>query len=85
MLTVAVGRASSVKVRSKFKYCKSDPSDNKFVNCAIDGDANFIVTADIGDLIKVKDAVYEKHEIEIVTPEEFLRLLLKYSTEQSRC
>ena len=54
---------------------KDDPSDNKFLEAAIEGNASYIVSQD-KQLLKIK----EYSGIKIVKPEEFLNC-----TEKSRC
>lgn len=52
------------------KLVKDDPDDDKFVETALEGNADFIVTQD-KHLLKLKD--YQG--IKIITPEEFLKTL----------
>lgn len=47
-----------------------DKDDNKFINCAIDGNCNFIVSGD-KDLLEIK----EYGVIRIVTVKEFLEII----------
>ncbi|HHW58098.1 MAG TPA: putative toxin-antitoxin system toxin component, PIN family [Clostridia bacterium] len=47
-----------------------DKEDNKFINCAVDGNCNFIVTGD-KDLLEIK----EYNGIRIVTVKEFLQII----------
>ncbi len=47
-----------------------DKDDNKFINCAIDGNCNFIVSGD-KDLLEIK----EYGGIRIVTVKEFLKII----------
>lgn len=49
---------------------KDDPKDNKFVSCAIEGNADFIVSGD-NHLLNLK----EYQGIKILTPKEFLEHL----------
>lgn len=49
-----------------------DIKDDKFLACAVEGKANFLITGD-GDLLVLKE--YEG--IKIVTPRKFLRILSK--------
>ncbi len=62
--------AEIIKVKSKINLIKEDQDDNKIVECAVDGKANYIVTKD-NDLLKYKE--YEG--IKIITPEEFLKII----------
>ena len=54
----------------KLQVVRNDPDDNKFIEAAIDGGANFIVSQD-KHLLSIRK--YE--EIKIVNPKEFLELL----------
>jgi putative PIN family toxin of toxin-antitoxin system len=59
--------AEFVEIKSKISLIYDDPTDNIFLECAIDGDADYIISGDkhILDLGK-----YEN--IQIVNPKEFL-------------
>lgn len=59
--------AEFVEIKSKISLISDDPTDNIFLECAIDGDADYIISGDkhILDLGK-----YEN--IQIVNPKEFL-------------
>jgi len=48
----------------------ADPSDNRYLECAIEGEANCVVTGD-GHLLEL--AVYR--EVEMLSPREFVELL----------
>lgn len=52
----------------KLKVVKQDPKDNKILECAVAGDANYIVTGD-KHLLKLR----QFEGIKIVTPADFLR------------
>jgi len=54
---------------------KEDPQDNIFINCAVEGKANYIVTGD-KHLLSLKN--YSK--IEIVSPTRFLQILKEIKT-----
>ncbi|MCB0153712.1 MAG: putative toxin-antitoxin system toxin component, PIN family [Anaerolineae bacterium] len=49
-----------------------DPDDNKFIECALEGRANFIVTRD-SDLLRLN----QYQSIEIVDDEAFLAVIVK--------
>ena len=65
---------SSVKIQtiSKFNIVKEDPDDNKFLECAVDSKAEYIISGD-DHLLKLK----EFKGIKIVTPAEFVELMQK--------
>jgi putative PIN family toxin of toxin-antitoxin system len=54
----------------KFNVIKEDPEDNKVLECAVEGNVDYILTND-NHLLKLK----EFKEIKIVTPKEFLEIL----------
>ncbi|MFC1617120.1 putative toxin-antitoxin system toxin component, PIN family [Candidatus Margulisiibacteriota bacterium] len=61
-------KAIWIKAKTKISVIKNDPSDNKFLECAVDGKADYIVSGDkkhILPLRKIKN-------IPILTPKEFL-------------
>ena len=60
--------AALIDVRSAIDVCR-DPDDNKYLSCAADGDADYIVSGD-RDLLDLKAFV----GIPIVTPRQFLAL-----------
>ena len=62
--------AEIIEVKSKIELIKEDPSDNKIIECAFDGRANYIITKD-NHLLKYK----EYKGIKIITPEEFLKII----------
>ncbi len=53
----------------KVDIVKDDPDDNKIIECALEGKADFILTYD-KHLLKLKTP----RNIKIITPEEFLKL-----------
>ena len=54
----------------KIEIINDDPDDNKFIEVALEGKADYIVTQD-KHLLKIG----EFRKIKIITPEEFVRLL----------
>ena len=54
----------------KFDAVKDDPDDNIVLECAVEGNADYIVTMD-NHLLKLK----EFKGIKIITPKEFLEIL----------
>ena len=65
------GSLQSFEMKSDLKICR-DPDDDKFINCAIDAKAIYIVSGD-NDLLTIKNFA----EIEIVTAREFYDKYLK--------
>lgn len=61
----------SFEIKSDLKICR-DPDDDKFINCAIDAKAIYIVSGD-NDLLTIKNFA----GIEIVTAREFYNKYLK--------
>lgn len=60
--------AEFVKVTSDIRAIEADPSDNKFLACAVDGDADWVVTGD-RHLLGLKTF----KGTQIGSPREFLR------------
>ena len=59
-----------VEVATTITACR-DPKDNKFLELAMDGDADFLITGD-RDLLALADTADEAWRFRIVTPREFL-------------
>jgi len=57
-----------VKTNSKIEAVKEDKDDNKFLECAVDGNADFILSYD-NHLLNIR----KFNDIQIIKPEEFLR------------
>lgn len=57
-----------VIVKGKTRNICKDPDDDKFLECAAESNADFIISGD-DDLLRIK----EYHGCPIVTPEKFLR------------
>ena len=51
-------------------YCKEDKSDNKFIDCCIDGNINYLITQDM-HINSVADEIKEKYNIEVLSPMQF--------------
>lgn len=64
----------SFEIKSDLKICR-DPDDDKFINCAIDAKAIYIVSGD-NDLLTIKNFA----GIEIVTAREFYDRYLRQKT-----
>jgi putative PIN family toxin of toxin-antitoxin system len=58
---------SFVKIREKLQVIKDDPSDNRFLETAVDGKASYIVSGD-EHLLKIKDF----RGIKIISSREFI-------------
>ena len=59
-------KSELVVPNKKINIVKDDPDDNKFIEAALEGNADYIVTQD-NHLLKIK----EFKGIKIITPEEF--------------
>ena len=53
LFDILVGKMKVIKPQSKINVCR-DPDDNKFIECAIDGGAIYIVSGD-KDLLTIKE------------------------------
>ncbi len=65
-------KAEIVRVSHPIDVIKDDPGDNKFLACALEGGADYIITGDI-HLINIKSF----RNIQIVNPREFINILKK--------
>ncbi len=63
-----------IEVRTRLNVVQEDPSDNKILECAIDGEADYIVS---GDEYLLKIGEYKG--IRIISPREFIGLLTETS------
>lgn len=59
-------------------YCAEDKSDNKFIDCCIDGDVKYLITQDM-HINNVSDKLKEERNIEVLSPMQFYT---KYRTKQ---
>jgi len=64
--------AIKIKIHKRLNLVKDDPDDDKFIECALEGKANIIVS---GDPHLLKLEVFRG--IKILTPKEYLELLIK--------
>lgn len=75
VLSRAIFRTKNIEPTTKFKKC-SDKDDNMFFSCAIDGNADYIISRDkhIQELRERKDLLKNKSgkQIEILYPDEFI-------------
>jgi putative PIN family toxin of toxin-antitoxin system len=60
--------AEVVDPKERLSEIKEDPSDNRFLECAAEGDANYIITSDQHLL-----ALKQFRQTEIVRPTQFLK------------
>jgi putative PIN family toxin of toxin-antitoxin system len=65
-----INNAIFIVPSQKFNEIKDDPDDNIILECAIEGNVDYIVSQD-KHLLKLK----EFKDIKIITPEEFLKIL----------
>ena len=68
---IILENAILVEPLEKIEAIKDDPTDNKFLEASIAGNAEYIITRD-RHLLKLK----EHNGIKIMTPEEFLKICL---------
>jgi putative PIN family toxin of toxin-antitoxin system len=60
----------------ELKAAPTDPDDNMLVACALEGEADYLVTDDRRDLLPLKAVrVSAHHVVQVVTPRGFLRVL----------
>ena len=69
-ISLIASKAIIVVHTTQFNAIKSDPDDNKFIDVAVEGEADYIVSQD-HHLPDIK----EFQGIKIVTPQEFLKLV----------
>jgi len=74
-------RAIPSEPKTKTKYC-SHWKDEKFIECAIDANVKYIISSD-NHLLGIKAEIKNKNNglIEIITPEDFLKIHDKYRLE----
>ena len=72
LLTQLHGNVRQIEPHYRFGVVVADPDDNKFCDCAIAAEADFVVTED-GHFGALKSAGYKPQPI---TPDEFIRLHL---------
>ncbi len=59
-------------------YCEEDKSDNKFIDCCIDGNVKYLITQD-KHINSVSDKLRKERNIEVLSP---LQFYTKYRTKQ---
>ena len=67
---VIIENSLIVEDYEKLDIIKEDPDDNKFLEAAIAGNADFIISQD-NHLLKLK----EFNNVKIIIPEEFLKII----------
>jgi hypothetical protein len=65
-------KAEIVRPRKSLNVVQEDPSDNKFLECAIEGKADYLVSGD-NHLLKLKE--FEK--VKIISVTDFLSIIEK--------
>ena len=71
-IDLIVTNSELVMIKNELKIINEDETDNKFIEVAAIGDADYIVTQD-KHLLNLK----EYKDIKIITPDKFLRVLEK--------
>jgi putative PIN family toxin of toxin-antitoxin system len=76
MLSRALLRTENIIPKTRFTKCE-DKDDNMFFSCAIDGNANYIISKDhhIHDLKNIRIKNKNNELIEILYPDEFIAKL----------
>lgn len=69
-LSILLWKAELVEPEERIDVIKDDPDDNKFIEAAIEGNANYIVSQD-KHLLNIK----EYRGIKIILPEEFIKVI----------
>lgn len=59
-------------------YCEEDPSDNKFIDCCIDGNIKYLITQD-KHINSNSEILQREKDIEVLSPMQFYN---KYKTHQ---
>ena len=70
IITKVINESVVVEPKDKLFVIKEDPDDDKFLECAVEGDAEYLVSRD-KHLLKLK----KYKGIDIIKPEEFLRII----------
>lgn len=73
-----LSRCERVTPQQKVELSK-DPEDNKFIECAIEGNASYIITSDYSDLHSIKDPIINKNKevVRVVSPGQFMAAIMK--------
>ena len=70
LLSLSLWQVLEIDHGSKTKFCE-DPDDNKFIDCAIDGNVEYIITYD-SHLNSLSDFLEENYNIKVLNPYQFL-------------
>ena len=70
LLSLSLWQVCEIDHNSKTKFC-DDPDDNKFIDCAIDGDVKYIITYD-AHLNSLSDFLEKEYNIKVLNPYQFL-------------
>lgn len=71
LLSLSLWQVCEIDHNSHTKFCE-DPDDNKFIDCAIDGNVKYIITYD-AHLNSLADYLEENYNIKVLNPYQFLR------------
>lgn len=76
-LANAIWRVGKVEHITCCDICKDDVHDNKFIDCAIDAKAKYIITSNGAHLFNLEDEILKqyKHEVKILSPFQFINEL----------
>ena len=69
-ISIIESKAIIIVPKVSFNAVKTDPDNNKFIDTAVEGDADYIVSQD-NDLLDIK----EFHGIKIISPIDFIKEL----------
>lgn len=70
LLSLSLWQVMEIDHNSKTTFCE-DSDDNKFIDCAIDGDVKYIITYD-AHLNSLADFLEENYKIKVLNPYQFL-------------
>jgi len=74
LINILMTYSEVIDVETNLKVVKDDPDDDKIIECAVDGEADYIITGD-SHLTKIG----EHDQIKILKPHQFLEILEKES------
>jgi len=72
VVSLIIRTSEVIQPKTKINFVKEDPDDNKVLECAVDGNAEYIITGD-RHLLKIK----KYGNIKITNPSSFLRKRIK--------